>query len=249
MMKSRTIQWKWVVLGLIGCLLSGNPVFAQQTDPTLTAAVLAQTAELKSIHKKRKKTQEQIIAAEAAVTVALDRVHSVENKMLEYLSNAQGAMQNLYQIKRAGELVAKEIPQNCNLLRKSIDGNLKGTAIAAIVSDELTDAATQMAALYPFMKQLVTSGSYDVAGADGKDEKHKVNLLNSSERYYIANEVVTRLETINTDLFLLAWQVRTLSWNDLWFSLDPEGWANVMSGKNIIGGIVAEWKQGYLLKW
>ena len=248
-MKSRTIQWKWVVLGLIGCLLSGNPVFAQQTDPTLTAAVLAQTAELKSIHKKRKKTQEQIIAAEAAVTVALDRVHSVENKMLEYLSNAQGAMQNLYQIKRAGELVAKEIPQNCNLLRKSIDGNLKGTAIAAIVSDELTDAATQMAALYPFMKQLVTSGSYDVAGADGKDEKHKVNLLNSSERYYIANEVVTRLETINTDLFLLAWQVRTLSWNDLWFSLDPEGWANVMSGKNIIGGIVAEWKQGYLLKW
>ena len=249
MMKSRTIQWKWVVLGLIGYLLSGNPVFAQQTDPTLTAAVLAQTAELKSIHKKRKKTQEQIIAAEAAVTVALDRVHSVENKMLEYLSNAQGAMQNLYQIKRAGELVAKEIPQNCNLLRKSISGNLKGTAIAAIVSDELTDAATQMAVLYPFMKQLVTSGSYDVAGADGKDEKHKVNLLNSSERYYIANEVVTRLETINTDLFLLAWQVRTLSWNDLWFSLDPEGWANVMSGKNIIGGIVAEWKQGYLLKW
>lgn len=248
-MKSRTIQWKWVVLGLIGYLLSGNPVFAQQTDPTLTAAVLAQTAELKSIHKKRKKTQEQIIAAEAAVTVALDRVHSVENKMLEYLSNAQGAMQNLYQIKRAGELVAKEIPQNCNLLRKSISGNLKGTAIAAIVSDELTDAATQMAVLYPFMKQLVTSGSYDVAGADGKDEKHKVNLLNSSERYYIANEVVTRLETINTDLFLLAWQVRTLSWNDLWFSLDPEGWANVMSGKNIIGGIVAEWKQGYLLKW
>lgn len=238
-----------MVLGLIGCLLSGNSVFAQQTDPTLTAAVLAQTAELKSIHKKRKKTQEQIIAAEAAVTVALDRVHSVENKMLEYLSNAQGAMQNLYQIKRAGELVAKEIPQNCNLLRKSISGNLKGTAIAAIVSDELTDAATQMAALYPFMKQLVTSGSYDVAGADGKDEKHKVNLLNSSERYYIANEVVTRLETINTDLFLLAWQVRTLSWNDLWFSLDPEGWANVMSGKNIIGGIVAEWKQGYLLKW
>ena len=95
MMKSRTIQRKWVVLGFIGCLLSGNPVFAQQTDPTLTAAVLAQTAELKSIHKKRKKTQEQIIAAEAAVTVALDRVHSVENKMLEYLSNAQGAMQNV----------------------------------------------------------------------------------------------------------------------------------------------------------
>lgn len=242
---------KKLTLGvLVLCLAGGRiPTLAQQMDPALTATVIAQTTELKNIHKKRKKTQEKIIAAEAAVTVALDRVHSVEEKMLNYLSNAQGAMQNLYQIKRAGELVAKEIPQNCNLLLKSVGSNLKGTAIAAMVSDELADAATQMAALYPFMKQLVTSGKYDVTGADGKNEKHKVNLLNSSERYYIANEVVSRLEAINTDLFILAWQVRTLSWNDLWFSLDPEGWANVMSGKNIIGGIVAEWNQGYLLKW
>lgn len=242
---------KKLTLGvLVLCLAGGGtPALAQQMDPALTATVIAQTTELKNIHKKRKKTQEKIIAAEAAVTVALDRVHSVEDKMLNYLSNAQGAMQNLYQIKRAGELVAKEIPQNCNLLLKSVGSNLKGTAIAAMVSDELADAATQMAALYPFMKQLVTSGKYDVTGADGKNEKHKVNLLNSSERYYIANEVVSRLEAINTDLFILAWQVRTLSWNDLWFSLDPEGWANVMSGKNIIGGIVADWNQGYLLKW
>ena len=242
---------KKLTLGvLVLCLAGGRiPALAQQMDPALTATVIAQTTELKNIHKKRKKTQEKIIAAEAAVTMALDRVHSVEEKMLNYLSNAQGAMQNLYQIKRAGELVAKEIPQNCNLLLKSVGSNLKGTAIAAMVSDELADAATQMAALYPFMKQLVTSGKYDVTGADGKNEKHKVNLLNSSERYYIANEVVSRLEAINTDLFILAWQVRTLSWNDLWFSLDPEGWANVMSGKNIIGGIVAEWNQGYLLKW
>lgn len=242
---------KKLTLGVLAFCLAGGgiPALAQQMDLALTATVIAQTAELKNIHKKRKKTQEKIIAAEAAVTVALDRVHSVEEKMLNYLSNAQGAMQNLYQIKRAGELVAKEIPQNCNLLLKSVGSNLKGTAIAAMVSDELADAATQMAALYPFMKQLVTSGKYDVTGADGKNEKHKVNLLNSSERYYIANEVVSRLEAINTDLFILAWQVRTLSWNDLWFSLDPEGWANVMSGKNIIGGIVAEWNQGYLLKW
>lgn len=234
------------VLTVMSCLsLGGLPCRAQQTDPALTAAVMAQTAELKSLHEKRRKTQEKIIAAETAVTLALDRVHSVEDKMLEYLSNAQGAMQNLYQIKRAGELVLTEIPQNCGLLAKSVAGNIKGTAIAAIVSDELADAATQMAALYPFMKQLVTSGTYNVTGADGTNEKHKVNLLSSAERYYIANEVVTRLEPINTDLFILAWQVRTLSWNDLWFSLDPEGWASVMSGKNIIGGIVAEWNRGF----
>ena len=233
---------KTFLFSLSATLLCGTvPLRAQQTDPTLTAAVILQTEELKSIHKKRKSTQEKIIAAETAVTLALDRVHNVENKMLDYLSNAQGAMQNLYQIKRAAELVATEIPKNCDLLRKSVPGHLKGTAIAVLVSDELTDAASQMAALYPFMKQLVTSGSYDVTNVEGKTEKHKVNLLNSAERYYIANEVVTRLETINTDLWLLAWQVRTLSWNDLWFSLDPDGWASIMSGKAIAETLVWEW--------
>ncbi len=225
----------------LSLLTNGLPSIAQQTDPTLTATVILQTEELKSIHKKRKNTQEKIIAAETAVTVALDRVHAVENKMLEYLSNAQGAMKNLYQIKRAAELVTTEIPRNTALLKNSVKGNLKGTAIAALVSDEITDAATQMAALYPFMQQLVTSGSYDVTNAEGKTEKHKVNLLSSAERYYIANEVVTRLERINTDLFILAWQVRTLSWNDLWFKLDPEGWASIMSVTYIISGIVADW--------
>ena len=241
-------RWKRsLLIAAVGLLIGKTPLFAQQTD--LTSAVLGQTAALKKIHKDRKKTQEKIIAAEVAVTASLERIHHVEDKMLDYLSNAQGAMQNLYQIKRAGELVAKEIPQNCSLLLKSVGSNLKGTVIAAMVSDELTDAATQMTALFPFMKQLVTSGKYDVTGDDGKNEKHKVNLLNASERYYIANEVVSRLEAINTNLFILAWQVRTLSWNDLWFSLDPEGWANVMSGKNIIGGIISDWNQGYSLKW
>ncbi len=228
---------------ITGFMLSSNCMIvqAQQTDPTLTAAVILQTEELKSVHKKRKTTQEKIIAAETAVTLALDRVHNVENKMLEYLSNAQGARQNLYQIKRAAELVTTEIPKNTTLLKNSVKGNLKGTAIAALVSDEITDAATQMAALYPFMQQLVTSGSYNVTNAEGNTEKHKVNLLDSAERYYVANEVVTRLERINTDLFILAWQVRTLSRNDLWFSLDPEGWASVMAGKNIVNGLVSDW--------
>ena len=218
---------------------------AQQTDPTLTGAVVAQTEILKKIFKDREETQNKIIAAEAAVSVAMDRMHAVENKMLDYLSNAQGAMQNLYQIKRAAQLVGVEIPRNMSLVSKSVPGHLKGTAIALLVSDELTDAATQMASLYPFMKQLVTNGSYNVDGYDDngnpKTEKHKVNLLNSAERYYVANEVVTKLENINTDLWLLAWQIRTMSWQDLWYGLDPEGWATVMSGRAIVESLIYEW--------
>lgn len=234
------------ILSIAIMLSIGINASAQQTDPALVGAVGVQTAMLKDIFSNREKTQQKIIAAETAVTVAMDRMHQVENKMLDYLSNAQGAMQNLYQIKRAAELVTTEIPQNMNLVRKSVPGHLKGTAIALLVSDELTDAATQMASLFPFMKQLVTSGTYNVDGYDSQGnpttEKHKVNLLNTAERYYVANEVVSKLETINTDLWLLAWQIRTMSWQDLWYGLDPEGWAAVMSGKAIVESLIYEWE-------
>ena len=234
------------ILSIAIMLSIGINASAQQTDPALVGAVGVQTAMLKDIFSNREKTQQKIIAAETAVTVAMDRMHQVENKMLDYLSNAQGAMQNLYQIKRAAELVTTEIPQNMNLVRKSVPGHLKGTAIALLVSDELTDAATQMASLFPFMKQLVTSGTYNVDGYDSQGnpttEEHKVNLLNSAERYYVANEVVSKLETINTDLWLLAWQIRTMSWQDLWYGLDPEGWAAVMSGKAIVESLIYEWE-------
>ena len=233
------------IISLCAAIAVCSVMQGQQTDPTLTGAVAAQTEILRKIFKDREETQNKIIAAEAAVSVAMDRMHAVENKMLDYLSNAQGVMQNLYQIKRAAQLVAVEIPQNMNLVKKAVPGHLKGTAIALLVSDELTDAATQMASLYPFMKQLVTNGSYDVDGYDDqgnpKTEKHKVNLLNSAERYYVANEVVTKLENINTDLWLLAWQIRTMSWQDLWYGLDPEGWAAVMSGKAIVESLIYEW--------
>ena len=66
-------------LSVVLLTLSSLDLAAQQTDPSLTATVILHTEELKSIHKKRKTTQEKIIAAETAVTLALDRVHSVED--------------------------------------------------------------------------------------------------------------------------------------------------------------------------
>lgn len=237
---------KYRILSIAIMLGLGIRASSQQTDPALTGAVGMQTAMLKDIFSNRENTQQKIIAAEAAVTVAMDRMHQVEDRMLDYLGNAQVAMQNLYQVKRAAELVTSEIPRNMDLVRKSVPGHLKGTAIALLVSDELTDAATQMASLFPFMKQLVTGGTYNVDGYDSQGnpttERHRVNLLNSAERYYVANEVVSRLEAVNTDHWLLAWQIRTLSWQDLWYGLDPEGWAAVMSGKAIVESLIYEWE-------
>lgn len=58
--------------------------------PYIDGAVVAQSELLKKIFSAREKTQNKIIAAETAVTAAMERMHKVENQMLDYLSNVQG---------------------------------------------------------------------------------------------------------------------------------------------------------------
>ena len=85
--------------------------FAQQTDPALTGAVATQTEILKKLFKKREKTQQAIIASEATVALAMERIHHLEDQMLGYSQNTEGAMENINQIKPAAEVVGMEIPK------------------------------------------------------------------------------------------------------------------------------------------
>lgn len=241
-MKSRIINLLVLLLGFA----APSHASVVQVDPALTGAVAAQMEVLRELFAKREKTQKKIIDAEAAVTIAMSRMHHVEEQWLGYLSNASDAVQNLYQIKRAGELVAIYIPQNISNVKKAMPGNLKGTAISLLVSKELANAVTQMTTLMPLMKELVTKGSYSYDSFDenGKPvtKQKKVNLLDSAERYFVANSIVSKLEAINSDLFILSWQIRYMGWDDLWQAIDPEGWANVVTGKYIVNGIINDWK-------
>ncbi len=211
-------------------------------DPALVTAVTTQTFELESVYKERSKHQNAIIVAETAINGAMAQIHKVENKMLGYLSNAQGAMQNLYQLKRCYELFKTEIPENISAVRSAIKGHAMGTAIATIASDEIKALENNSRTLYPLVAQLVTSGSYNQRNGDGTIDKKKVNLLDASERYYILNEVVRHLEDISTSLWLLSWQIQTFSLTDLVLVLTPDTWYNLVEGEAIANLIIEDYK-------
>ena len=108
------------------CLLMAMPLMvtmnghAQQTDPALTAAVTAQTFTLKTVFDARKSTQEKILAATGIEEVQLKQLHAIEQKVLDYMANVTGLMQNLYQVKRTTELVTVEIPRNISAVMASL---------------------------------------------------------------------------------------------------------------------------------
>ena len=211
-------------------------------DPALVTAVTTQTLELESVYKERSKHQNAIIVTETAINGAMAQIHKVENKMLGYLSNAQGAMQNLYQLKRCYELFKTEIPENISAVRSAIKGHAMGTAIATIASDEIKSLENNSRTLYPLVAQLVTSGSYNQRNDNGTIDKKKVNLLDASERYYILNEVVRHLEDISTSLWLLSWQIQTFSLTDLVQVLTPDTWYNLVEGEAIANLIIEDYK-------
>lgn len=214
---------------------------AQQTDPALTAAVILQTEELKAAYKKRDETQNRLIAVQASVAAAMDQVHKVENKVLEYMSNASSAMNDLYQLKRAAELVTTLIPDQLVKMGKAVPDNYKGTAITALTSKTVSNVTAEITSLYGFMSQLVTSTKYSVGESSADSGKKNVNLLSAAERYYIASEVTGRLERIYRKLNNLTYQIQTLDWSDAWYNLDPSSWAKFQNGKTISNSLMNKW--------
>lgn len=226
--------------GLLSLALSVS--YAQQTDPALTAAVILQTQELKSAYKRRNETQNKLIAAQAVVATAMEKVHNVENKILDYMSNASSAMNDIYQLKRAADLVSVHIPKQLAEMSKAVPDNLKGTAITAFTSKTVSQATAEMTSLYGLLSQLVTSTKYSLN--DGKDDtsgKKNVNLLSAAERYYIATEVTGRLERIYLKLYNITCQIKTLDWMDAWYNLDSSSWAKFQNGKTISQSLMTKW--------
>lgn len=244
-MKSQIVKVLLVTICLsIGHIQSG--FCGVQTDPALTGAIINQINILKKIFARRDSTQKKIIAAEAAVTFAMERMHNIEKDMLKYMTNVSHGLQNLYQVKRAAQLVAVEIPRNMGEVRRAIGvGHIEGTVVATLAGNELADITLQMMSLYPFMAELVTSGTYsskDIDESGNEVTKHnKVNLLDTYDRYIICNEVLYRLEKINSSLYYLAWSIRTMRWRDLLRALDPQGWYYIIGMANTVDYVVREW--------
>ena len=220
------------VVAVVMLLTVTQTTSAQQTDPALTAAVTGQTLTLKTLFDARKSTQEKILAATGIEEVQLKQLHAIEQKVLDYMANVSGLMQNLYQVKRTTELVTVEIPRNISEVRKACKGNLKGTAIALAVSDEINSVYTEIGSLSALCTSLVKTKTVD---------GNKVNLLNAAERYWLCEKIVSSLEDINSALYILSWQIQYLSWEDLWRGLDPDTWANYMQGKWMAESCIRDW--------
>lgn len=236
-MKKSVISFLFVVL----CMPTNIKAAGITVDPALTAAVLAQTALLQEEYKKRKENHNKIQVAQAAIAMAMDNVHKVEEKVLEYMANASGVMQNLCQLKRITELVTVDIPNNLVSLGKDIPSNIKGTATTLFVNKTVGETTADIVALSDIVQKLVTS-KYSYNEIKDKDNPN-INLLSAAERYAILQDVLHRLSSINRRIYLTNFYIKTFGWRQLWMGIDRESWCNAVYGKMIARQLINRWNK------
>lgn len=77
------------------------------------------------------------------------------------------------------------------------------------------------------------------ATAKKKDDGY--NLLDRYERLTLANSIYTDLNRIRYKVEGMVLMAQYATANDLFFAIDPEGWANVVTMKNHVGNLVQDW--------
>ena len=80
------------------------------------------------------------------------------------------------------------------------------------------------------------------ATAEKKDDGYNgYNLLDRYERLTLANSIYTDLNRIRYKVEGMVLMAQYATANDLFFAIDPEGWANVVTMKNHVGNLVQDW--------
>ena len=67
------------------------------------------------------------------------------------------------------------------------------------------------------------------------------NLLDRYERLTLANTIYTGLMEIRYKVEGMMLMAQYATVNDLFFAIDPEGWANIVTMKNQVGSLIRDW--------
>ena len=67
------------------------------------------------------------------------------------------------------------------------------------------------------------------------------NLLDRYERLTLTNTIYTGLMEIRYKVEGMMLMAQYATVNDLFFAIDPEGWANIVTMKNQVGGLILDW--------
>lgn len=229
--------------------LSAAAQYRVVIDPYCIEAVSQNLATQKAIEGEHNKRLDSISAKQNKLeqyTVSMATIKELYKVTMENVSGFGTESRYYVEIGSCAFDIIKDVPELVKVVSKAKFAN------KVLCLNELANVVTQTQQLVADFVNIVNNAKIEnplkgQATAEKKGDGY--NLLDRYERLTVANRIYTDLMEIRYKVQGMMAMARYATMNDLFFAIDPEGWANVMVMKNNVNGLVMDWNGLFPVKW
>lgn len=210
-------------------------------DPYCIGQVAANTASQKAIEDEHNKRLDSISAKQNKLeqyTVSMATIKELYKLTMENVSGFGPESKYYIEIGRCAFDIIKDVPELVKVVNKAKFAN------KVLCLNELSNLVIQTQQLVADFVNIVNNAKIQnplkgQATAETKNDGY--NFLDRYERLTVANKIYTDLMEIRYKVQGMMAMAQYATMNDLFFAIDPEGWANIMVMQNYVGGLIMDW--------
>lgn len=232
------------IIALLALASTAGTISAQWRiviDPYCISQVSANTASQKAIEDQHNKRLDSISAKQNKLeqyTVSMATIKELYKLTMENVSGFGTESKYYIEIGRCAFDIIKDVPELVKVVNKAKFAN------KVLCLNELSNLVIQTQQLVADFVNIVNNAKIQnplkgQAAAETKSDGY--NFLDRYERLTVANKIYTDLMEIRYKVQGMMAMAQYATMNDLFFAIDPEGWANIMVMQNYVGGLIMDW--------
>lgn len=221
--------------------LTASSQYRVVIDPYCIEAVSQNLATQKAIEDQHNKRLDSIASKQNKLeqyTVSMATIKELYKVTMENVSGFGTESKYYVEIGRCALDIILDVPELVKVVNKAKFAN------KLLCLNELTNVVAQTQQLVGDFVNIVNNSKIDnpLKGQGTAEKKSDgYNLLDRYERLTLANRIYSDLMNIRYKIQGMMAMAQYATMNDLFFAIDPEGWANVMVMKNQVNGLVLSW--------
>lgn len=240
-MEKVRIKFMLVAFMVMAATNQSYAIWQVVTDPYCLKAVTTNLATQKAIEGQHNHRLDSIASKKKKLelyTVSMATIKELYKLTLENVKGFGTESKYYAEIGRCAYDIIRDVPELVQTVNRAKFSN------KLLCLNELGNLVVETQQLVGDFVNIVNNAKIDnplKGQGTAKKQSDGHNMLDRYERLTVANRIYTDLMNIRYKVegMMLMAQYATL--NDLFFAIDPEGWANVVTMKNQVDGLVRDW--------
>ncbi len=240
-MEKVRIKFMLVVFMVMAATNQSYAIWQVVTDPYCLKAVTTNLATQKAIEGQHNHRLDSIASKKKKLelyTVSMATIKELYKLTLENVKGFGTESKYYVEIGRCAYDIIRDVPELVQTVNRAKFSN------KLLCLNELGNLVVETQQLVGDFVNIVNNAKIDnplkgQGTAPKQGDGH--NMLDRYERLTVANCIYTDLMNIRYKVEGMMMMAQYATLNDLFFAIDPEGWANVVTMKNQVDGLVRDW--------